>query len=236
MKKKILFSLLMFGLTMQHLIASNGPQVPPPVGRPNEPTIPSCGGLPLIPMEVNSDDAWIQAACKGSVYYLKSNPISDVNSQGSAGRGSNSALAQASKTGQVAVVQYLIDTFPNLNFETLDNAGYNPLIDAVINSHADVFKLLLPKSNVLHKDNSNGTALIWAAKVGNTDIVNQILADARVTPDYINAVDVVTEITYDRAPPHEKHYQQKPGKTALEYAKEKKYTDIVNALTAKGAQ
>lgn len=216
--QKFLIALVVIGslIVVQHVAAKGG-------GGGGS-SYHGCGGFNTPP--VTPGDYWIDAACRGNLDYLKQNAPKDINYQGSSERGGSTALAAASSTGQTPVVQYLIDTFSNLKFDTQDWAGYTPLINAAKGGHADIFKLLLPKANLLLKDNNNGTALIWAAKVGNADIVNQILADPRATPDFINVVDI-KKIVKGKA---------EAGKTALGYAKDKNFTDVINALTAKGAQ
>ncbi|PHH61915.1 hypothetical protein CDD81_7720 [Ophiocordyceps australis] len=96
-----------------------------------------------------------------------------VNTQDRAGRTPLSYLAE---NGWHDMIKLLISRFPSANLQ--DKGGKTPLMWAIEKNHLEAARLILDIHfiNVNLKDRRNWTALAYAAKVGNPDIVSLVLA------------------------------------------------------------
>lgn len=128
----------------------------------------------------------------------------DINTKNICG---NTALIWAAIKGYEKLIEILLTYKANVNAK--DNYGINALIWAAIKCNKNIAKMLIDaKADVDTKDNiSHMTALMWAAKDGHKEIVERLIdAGANINTKNIYA------------------------KTALDYASEKGYEDIVKIL------
>ena len=155
-------------------------------------------------------------------------------------------LIQASKNGDAANVQQLLQRGANINAE--DTGGYTALLMSAMYGKADVVKLLLDKgANIESRDKfQNLTPLLGAVRSSNTDTVKLLLdrganIEAKGEPELVTPLleavssgktDIV-KLLLDRRANIEA--EDRMGSTALMLAFRKQNTDMVKLLLEKGA-
>jgi len=119
-----------------------------------------------------------------------------------------SPLNEAAMRGDTAQVQQLLDNGADIN---ANSCGYTPLMSAARTGNTTVVEQLLGKgANVNATSNKGGSsALIYAAIRGQTDCVKVLLEHGANTEQ-----------------------RNHSGKSALDYARKKGYTKIVQLISA----
>ena len=122
-------------------------------------------------------------------------------------------LIQAAWDGDVNRMKELIDAGDDVNFNKTANPSCIPLTCAAKQGHLEAAQILIDSNaDIEMTDDSHMTALMWAAENGHTDVVRLLLSKGAD----VNAT----------------HY----GETALNLAKGKGRTDIVDLLKQAGAK
>ena len=125
----------------------------------------------------------------------------DVNVQDEDG---DTALIVASYYGNGAITKLLLERNPGLDHQNKE--GWTALMWASNEGHQSFVELLLERNPNLDAQNKEGTALILASKKGHTDIVKNLLR---------KGADMTIK-------------QNGDGKTAKDWAKKKKFVNLVN--------
>ena len=157
------------------------------------------------------------------------------------------ALWMAASNGHMEVVRELLN-HDDIDINRGDDFGESALIGASKNGHTEAVEVLLNqlKIDVNHATKNKKTALILAASFGHEDIVELLLAqldiginmatlEGRTALFYAalgNRIEVI--ILLLRCPRTEAHLMDDAYKTAVEYAEEKGFTDIVNTFESRG--
>lgn len=128
----------------------------------------------------------------------------------------DSAYLYAGAQGRLEILTYMIE-HAQPNQQVYNRYGGNTLIPAAEKGHLDNVKLLLQDGNVDidHQNNFDYTALIEAVALTDGSEVYQ---------------QIVKELLAYNA---NKELRDKYGKTALDYAKEKGYKEMINLLETK---
>ncbi|MCE3232280.1 MAG: uncharacterized protein K0R98_537 [Rickettsiaceae bacterium] len=148
-------------------------------------------------------------------------------------------LFQAVRANDINTVKSLVTQGADL--DTRDSAGQTPLHSALYHGYTDIAAFLIEKGSDLEiKDNRGGTPLHWAAinsSADNTLLLLKHEANPNVTDKFEmtplnwavakgNAANVKALLENGA----DKTLKNSRGKTALDYAKERKYTDIMKLL------
>ena len=157
------------------------------------------------------------------------------------------ALWMAASNGHVEVARELLG-HDGIDINRGDDFGESALIGASKNGHAEVVELLLGQPNIdaNHATKNRKTALILAASFGHEEIVELLLAqldiginmatlEGRTALFYAalgNRIEAI--ILLLRCPRTETHLMDDAYKTAMEYAEEKGFTDIVKTFESRG--
>ena len=157
------------------------------------------------------------------------------------------ALWMAASSGHEQVVRELLH-HDGVDINHGDDFGESALIGAAKNGHTGVVELLLdqPNIDINHATKNKKTALILAASFGHEEIVQLLLAqlnigintatlDGRTALLYAalgNRIEVV--ILLLRCPRTETHLLDDAYKTAVDYAREKGFADIVKTFESRG--
>lgn len=122
-------------------------------------------------------------------------------------------LMKAALNGHAEAVRQLITAGAEVNL--LDKGGYSALMLAASNNHAEIVALLLQNgAKPDQQELTEGfTALIWAAKLGHTAAVNQLLSQGA-----------------------DKTLRDKGGKSALDWSREMGHGSITAALSQNTGQ
>ncbi len=108
----------------------------------------------------------------------------NLNYQGDNG---HTALIQATKEGNIEVVQELLNAGADINIRNYD--GNNALWFACFGNHLDLVTLLLESQINIDNLNDNGaTVLMYAASAGKTEVL-QLLIDAGANRELKNLDD-----------------------------------------------
>jgi len=108
-------------------------------------------------------------------------------------------LHRACKLGAMDVIEYIVKNHPKLLEITSSDYAHTPLIDAIRYGQTDAGKYLIRnKANLQHADDEGNTALHWAAREKNMEIVKELI-DCAASPYIENdmhelASDLKTDI------------------------------------------
>jgi uncharacterized protein len=123
-------------------------------------------------------------------------------------------LALAAAFGHLPVAQYLLEQGGDLNAAATNGTGYNALTGAVASNHTEVVAWLLENGADANYRYANGhSPLLEAAANGNMKILELLLK---------HGADV--------------HAQTNSGKTALQFAEEKKHPEAAEFLRSRAAR
>jgi ankyrin repeat protein len=155
--------------------------------------------------------------------------------------GAQCSLHQASKTGNVELVQALLAA-KDINVNGASN-GYTPLFLASMNGHTKVVKVLLAAKEInVNQENYDGeTPLYEASRNGHTEVVKVLLAAKDINVNcnalyiasqnghtkLVKALLAVKDINLNNA---------RHGYTPLDMATEYNHTEIIQLLIDAGAQ
>lgn len=135
-------------------------------------------------------------------------------------------LLQASRNGDVAVMQALLDA--GAQPTRWHAEGETPLMAAARTGHVDAVQLLLSRGSFVNATDpfQEETALMWASAEGQLEVVKTLLG-AGADPNLKAHVSTITERSHANHP--------SGGFTALMFAVRNGHTDIVKALIDGGA-
>lgn len=167
----------------------------------------------------------------------KSNSKADVNVKGDLG---NTPLHVAAMKGDPIIIEQLLKLGAKTDIK--NNFGATPFQLAVDSGHIEAVKALYRDESQLAVIDKNGdTPIIMAAKTNRIDILEFILTTNKKTinitdkdgktaliiaADY-GSLDIVENLVKAGA---DKKIKSREGKTALDYAKQRNYPDIVMKL------
>lgn len=134
----------------------------------------------------------------------------DINQQDTI---QDSAYLYAGAQGRTEILKYMLE-HAEPNQAIVNRYGGNALIPAAEKGHLDNVKLLLTdgKVDINHQNNFGYTALIEAVALTDGSVVYQ---------------QIVQELLAHNA---NKELRDNSGRTALDYAREKDYTEMINML------
>ena len=183
------------------------------------------------------DDQLVSAAKAGNAAEVKAllRKGANVNARDKDGA---TALLKAVVNGRRPVVSLLIARGADVNAK--DNQGSTPLMGAAFNGHVDLLRVLIAKGADPNAKTRDGeTALTYAALMGSTCAARDLLAHkadvnahnndgvtALMSAAYAGHKDVVSLLLEKGANPNLKAH----GKTAMDFAREKHFEEIVNML------
>ena len=143
------------------------------------------------------------------------------------------ALIYAIYDGNEDIVHLLIENDAKVN--VIDNDGMTPLIYAIFEGNNEIVELLIQnRADLFVSDNDGRTALIWASMEGHEKIARLIIgkiaeaevkkanSDGKVSED---EEDYIAEVITNYV-----NIADDYGKTALNWAAQEGYTDIVELL------
>ena len=158
-------------------------------------------------------------------------------------------LLENSESGNYPAVKFVLENCTGINVNTIQQwNGKTPLILASGNGHHKIVQLLLMKNgiNVNKEENEGRTALYYASCKGHTPIVQLLLGEENIE---VNKADTLNEGTalhcaadkgqtevvklLLRCATTNIDTKEDHGKTALDYAVERTYTDVINAIKSR---
>jgi len=79
----------------------------------------------------------------------------------------------ASRHGFIDILRTLIDRHPD-QADFVSNHGTTPLIEAIVHFRVECAQLLVEKSTINHVDRHGNTAMLYACRMGMTEIINPL--------------------------------------------------------------
>jgi ankyrin repeat protein len=197
-------------------------------------------GLDLTEDIDDTNNALREAAYTGQFEVIKFLVDHGADINGGDYGASENPLMKAARHDYVEIAEYLIDNGADL--EVRDDNGNTPLLFAAYEGSYKVAKLLLEKgADIQAKNEMNWNALMQAASEGYTDVAKLLLeAGSEVnvrgnekgeTPlilaSWKNAPEIVKLLLEYKA---DKTMKDTNGDTALDYAKNERYLDVIALL------